>query len=598
MEIKEQVKNAVSIVDVASLYLELKPSGKNYKALCPFHHEKTPSFYVMPDKGTFTCYGCHAYGDIFTLVQQQEGLTFPQALKFLIERFHLPFSPSGKRPQEPGQQYERINELAQQFFKQQLWDSPEGKQARDYLDRRGISEETMRTFAIGLAPNHWDGLRTFLEKQNVSARQGVEMGLLVSSDQGSYYDRFRNRIIVPILSMNGKLMAFGGRALDDQPAKYINSPETPLYKKGQHLFAFNLVRQQIREQGCMVLVEGYFDQIALYQYGIRNAVASLGTALTDEQAYLIKRFTDKVYICYDSDAAGQKATVSAVEKLLTHHVSTRVIQLNAGKDPDEFVRKKGPEAFREQLKQSVEGFGYLLQRLAESIDLADPLSKSKALQTLGPVVQKVDDRLIRLDLIRKCEDFFNLPFEEVNRQFSSAAGQKPLPADPPPAVPTLAEADFLKTLLAAPERIADLRTLLEEDLLASLSIGKILKTMLQSSGEDKAIVADPIAFTSQLIERLNGPDRQLVQRLTEQLPAATPTSPCAEQTLENCMLLFVERLNKKRIELLNRQIHMAEQNGNKPQIHELMQRKNQFIKTIRDKNHTTPRSSPEAVRRS
>lgn len=598
MEIKDQVKNAVSIVDVASLYVDLKPAGKNYKALCPFHQEKTPSFYVMPDKGTFTCYGCHAYGDIFTLVQQMEALAFPDAMRFLIDRYHLPLSPQKHGPKkETGEELERINSLAMHYFKQQLWDTEEGKTARSYLEKRGISQESMQTFSLGLAPNQWDGLRNHLEKQGLPVRQCVDMGLLATSEQGRTYDRFRNRIIIPILSMNDKVMAFGGRALDDQPAKYINSPETPLYKKGHHLFAFNLARQHVRAEHSLILVEGYFDQISLFQHGIRNVVASLGTALTDEQAYLIKRFSDLVYICYDADTAGQKAAASAVEKLLAHQVSSRVVQLKTVKDPDEAVRKLGPEAFTKQMEQSVEGFRFLLQRLAESSDLRDPVSKSRAVQNLAPVIQKVDDRLVRIDLLKKCEDFFDIPFNEIRRYFPSNQGEKPFAKTASQSL-TLGEADFLKVLLTYPEKIDQVRPLFDQDLLGSLSIGHILETMFQTGNGQSPHPIDRIHFTTQLLSRLKEADRHLVRRVTDQTftPCSSPGE--AEPILEKCLLLFVDRLNKKRIDMLNRQIHMAEQNGDTTRIHDLMQKKSQFIKTIRHNRQTTPRSCEGTVRRS
>jgi len=594
MEIKNLVKEAVSIVDVASLYVDLKPSGKQFKALCPFHHEKTPSFYIMPDKGTFTCYGCHAFGDIFTMVQQQEGLSFPEALKFLIDRFHLPLSQNNHK-NSSSEHFEQINALALHFFKQQLWDTGNGQQARKYLEKRGITEETLQTYNIGMAPNQWNELSTLLKKEGFSDSQGIEMGLLAVSEQGKSYDRFRNRVIIPILSMNNKVLAFGGRALDDQPAKYINSPETPIYKKGNHLFAFNLARQYVRTSQSMILVEGYFDQIALYQAGIRNVAASLGTALTDEQAYLIKRFSDLVYICYDNDSAGQKAALSAVEKLLAHQVSTRVVQLNFGKDPDEVVRKMGSKAFMDQLDQSVEGFRFILQRLGDSTDLKDPLSKSRAIQTLAPIIQKMDDRLVRLDLIKKCEDFFNIPFDEIKRNITLPPGAKP-PVTQPSAVPTLAEAEFIKILLTFPDKIVQIKSLIDDDLLKSLSIGPIVLAMLQSSSDNPQIT-DRITYTSQLLRRLTDPDRQLVQRISEQHDASLQTAAIADEILEKCLLLFIERLNKKRIELLNRQIHMAEQNGNTTQVHELMQKKSQYIKTSRNNKHTTPRSSEGAARR-
>lgn len=593
MEIKDQVKNAVSIVDVVSLYVDLKPAGKSLKGLCPFHQEKTPSFYVTPEKGTFTCYGCHAYGDIFTMVQQQEGLSFPEAVKFLIEHFHLPLSHQNHKTETPDY-VEQINFTALTFFKQQLWDTQAGQDARKYLANRGIDEETLKTYQIGLAPNAWDLLRNHLEVSGFTSKQGLDMGLLASSEQGRYYDRFRNRVIIPIHSMNDKVLAFGGRALDDQPAKYINSPETPLYKKGHHLFAFNLARQHIRTNRALILVEGYFDQISLFKHGIQNTVASLGTALTDEQAYLIKRFSDLVYICFDNDPAGQKAAAAAAEKLLTHQVSSRVVQLNSGKDPDEVIRSVGAKVFKEQLSQSIEGFRYLLQRASEATDLKDPVSKSRTIQSLAPIIQKVDDRVIRLDLIKKCEDFFNLPFEDVNRLFSTPflvkGGTTPIKA-----IPTLAEVDFLTALLNNPDQLAQLCPLLSEEIVRSLSISDILKAMLSIHADLPQTLSDPVAFRSQLIKALGDPDRKLIQHLLEN----TPTQANApEQTLENCMIIFYDRQNKKSIEQLNRMIHMAEQNGDKIQAVDLMKKKSQFIKTIRDKKQTMSRSFDGAIRRS
>jgi DNA primase len=595
MEIKDQVKNAVSIVDVVSLYVDLKPAGKSLKGLCPFHQEKTPSFYVTPEKGTFTCYGCHAYGDIFTMVQQQEGLSFPEALRFLIEHFHLPLSPQHQK-NDPPDYYDQINTAALTFFEQQLWSTSEGRTARQYLTDRGLCDETLKTFHVGLAPNTWDQLRLRLEGHGFTARQGLDMGLLATSEQGRVYDRFRNRIIVPIFSMNDKVLAFGGRALDDQPAKYINSPETPLYKKGHHLFAFNLARQHVRTEKSLILVEGYFDQISLYQHGIKHAVAGLGTALTDEQAYLIKRFADLVYICYDNDPAGQKAASAAVEKLLIHQVSTRVVPLQGGKDPDEIVRTAGPSALLEQISQSTEGFRFLLQRMAENTDLKDPVSKSRVIQNLSPIIQKVDDRVVRLDLIKKCEDFFNIPFEEINRLFTGPRAEANLQV-PPDAMPTLAEVDFLRTLLRVPVQLQQLTTLLNDEMMRSLSIGSIIRCMLEVHAQTPQSLRDPVLFSSHIMQKLGQSDRKLVQNLLEK-PAPTIPEENPDQTLERCMIMFYDRQNKRSVEHLNRQIHMAEQNGDRLQAMDLMKKKSLFIKTIRDKKQTMSRSSEGAIRRS
>ncbi|MDQ1355307.1 MAG: primase, partial [Acidobacteriota bacterium] len=263
MDVRDQIKSRLSITEVAGLYVDLKPAGKNLKALCPFHTEKTPSFFVMPDKNTFTCFGCNKFGDIFTLVQEMEHMSFPEAMNFLTEKFNIPVDKTNRQKSIPTDVYTSINEIALKYFKDNLSDSPESKQAVNYLRQRGITDDTIRLFSLGYAENKWDGLSNHLRQQSCDMAKAVELGLVIRNPQkNSVYDRFRGRIIFPIYSESGALIAFGGRTIFDDPSKYLNSPDTPLYKKSNHLYGFNRAKDMIREKKSVILVEGYFDMVS------------------------------------------------------------------------------------------------------------------------------------------------------------------------------------------------------------------------------------------------------------------------------------------------------------------------------------------------
>jgi DNA primase len=263
MDAKEQIKRSVSITEVVSLYVDLKPAGKYLKALCPFHTEKTPSFFVMPDKDSFSCYGCNKFGDIFTFIQEIENLNFPEAMNFLIDKFNIPVERDNTAKGFKKDVYAKINQMAMKYFRDNLLDSPEGKKALEYLAKRGISRDTTELFSLGYAQNQWDGLYGYLRKHSGDIGKAIELGLLIKSDNHRIYDRFRGRIIFPIFPESDPHtpIAFGGRTIFDDPGKYLNSPDTPLYKKSKHLYGFHLAKKSIRDTKYAVLVEGYFPSI-------------------------------------------------------------------------------------------------------------------------------------------------------------------------------------------------------------------------------------------------------------------------------------------------------------------------------------------------
>jgi len=338
MEIIDQVRQAANIVEIASQYTTLKARGRKHVGLCPFHSEKTPSFTVDSEKNLFHCFGCGVVGDVFSLVMEKENFTFPEALKFLADKYHIALpeqrriSPQALKLEE---QIFKINETVLAFFKKNLLNTQEWKKALEYLKKRGIPDAVIQEFKLGYALNTWDSLTAFFETKGVAPSLLEKAGLVLPGKKaGEYYDRFRGRVIFPIFGLTGKIAGFGGRALFDQEPKYLNSPETPVYAKGQMLYGLNFSKDAIRTAGEAILVEGYTDFLSLYRSGFKNCVASLGTALTPRQVGLVQRFAPRIVVNYDGDAAGRTAALRAVPICFEKGVETRVLVLPDNLDPD------------------------------------------------------------------------------------------------------------------------------------------------------------------------------------------------------------------------------------------------------------------------
>jgi len=334
-EAVREIKERIDIVELVGDVVPLRKVGKNFRGLCPFHAEKTPSFYVSPDRQTFHCYGCGRGGDIFSFVMEKEGLSFPEALETLAERAGVRLARrTGNR-----RSLSEVMELALAFYRETLL-GPSGEPARRYLESRSLPPPAWSRFELGWAPPAWDGLWNWLRGKGVSRQEAISCGLIIEGQKGDY-DRFRGRVIFPIRDIAGKLTAFGGRILSGEGAKYINSPEGPLFNKRSLLYLLPAAKGPIREKGEAILVEGYMDALRLHLCGFHNAVATLGTSLTTEQAALLKRMSDRVLICYDSDAAGQDATLRGMSLLQNEGLEVRVVELPRGKDPDELLASVG-----------------------------------------------------------------------------------------------------------------------------------------------------------------------------------------------------------------------------------------------------------------
>jgi DNA primase len=405
MEIIDQVRQASSIVEIASQYTTLKRRGRKWVGLCPFHTEKTPSFTVDEEKQLYHCFGCGVGGDIFSLIMERENLTFPEALKSLAERYHVPL-PAHQRVRPEVLRLEeklfKINELALGFFKKNLFNTQEGKKALEYLINRGLSDETIQTLKIGYALNSWTALIDFFQAKEVPVQLLEKGGLaLPGSRPGEFRDRFRGRVIFPIFSLTGRVVAFGGRTVVDAEPKYLNSPETPLYSKGKLLYGLNFTKDAIRQEGTAILVEGYTDFSSLYQAGITNVVASLGTALTPWQVGQAMRFAQRLIVNYDGDSAGRTAAARAVPLGFEKGLNVDVLVLPDDLDPDAFLKKHGRDKYLALQKKTVAGLDFLIDSLASGVRMHIPEEKGKVARAVVKEIEKVPDPVARSEYLRR-----------------------------------------------------------------------------------------------------------------------------------------------------------------------------------------------------
>ena len=379
------VRNAGDIVRLVSEYVPLKQGGARLKGLCPFHHEKTPSFSVDPQLQLFYCFGCQTGGDAFKFVMLYEKLSFAEAVEFLARRWGVPLPRVAPRPENDAR--ERLllmNEMAAAHFRSSL-EGPQGKAASSYLGARGVAGTTAGQFGIGYAPDSWDSLSQILAARGFTPAEMQEAGLTVRRKEGNgHYDRFRHRLIFPIRDAAGRVVAFGGRALGDAEPKYLNSPETPTYVKGEHLYGLDVARDAIRREGFAILVEGYLDLIMLHQAGFGNAVASLGTALTPAQVRLLSRFAERIVVSFDGDAAGKNAASKSIDMLLERSFEVRVAEIPGGRDPDDLIRQEGPPAYETVLRSAAGFIDFLLRKEIAGRDLSQAGEKVAVINAVLP----------------------------------------------------------------------------------------------------------------------------------------------------------------------------------------------------------------------
>ncbi|MBU3189689.1 DNA primase [Clostridium bowmanii] len=392
-DVIRKIKEQNDIVDVISERVKLRKAGRNYIGLCPFHNEKSPSFTVSQDKQIYKCFGCGEAGNVISYIMKDRNVNFPEAARVLAERANISIEEDNEENSVQKDMYKKmynINVEAARYFYGNL---RKDKKAEAYFVNRGITEITMKKFGLGFSFDKWDGLLLHLKKKGYSELDLFNIGLIIKSPKGSYYDRFRNRIMFPVFDYKGKVIGFGGRVLDDSKPKYLNSPETPLFHKGLNLYGLNFVIKNNRSR-TIIIVEGYMDCISLHQYGFSNVVASLGTALTINQAKLLKKHVDTVIISYDADLAGQSATLRGLETLRNEGFDLRVLIVPSGKDPDEYIKNSGKEAFQNLIDNALPIINYRIKRAGDGINFGNS-------EMIIQYVKKVTEIIVDLDPVEK-----------------------------------------------------------------------------------------------------------------------------------------------------------------------------------------------------
>lgn len=439
MNVTDDIKQKLDIVDVISQYVQLSKSGRNFKANCPFHGEKTASFFVFPEKQSWHCFGaCATGGDIFTFVMRKEGLDFAQALRLLADKAGITLSSKTEvRSKEDTARQDRLvklNEVAAEYFHYLLVHEPEAQAARLYAEKRGLSKESISDFQLGYAPNKWDGLTGYLTKSGYAAEEQLAVGLIVPRDTGGYYDRFRNRLIFPIRDIKGRAVGFGGRALDDSLPKYLNSPQSILFDKSSIIFGIDRAQGPVREKDSVVITEGYMDTITAHQYGFSNTVASMGTALTDRQISILRKLSKNIIVALDADPAGIEATTRSIltidEQIPKEHwmpwtqsrtyaelvkYEVHVVEIRDGKDPDEIIRNS-PEKWAQLLSESQPIIDFTLKKEIANINPGNSKDKSAVVSKLLPIISQINDAIRRAHYVQKLAGLLN-----IDERFVSAA---------------------------------------------------------------------------------------------------------------------------------------------------------------------------------
>jgi len=416
----DDLKRQADIVQVIQDYVQLKKKGANWMACCPFHKEKTPSFSVSPAKEIFYCFGCHKGGSVFNFVMEIERVAFPEAIKIVADKVGMPLPKMVDDGRFEARRQEadlviQLNSWAMEWWQEQLGSSNEARIAREYLKEREITDETQKTFRLGYAPDSWDALSIYLRNKGATQEHIDRSGLVAKKEESNRsYDRFRGRLMFPVLDAQGRPIAFGGRTLKGEDAKYINSPETPAYVKGRNLFGLSLTRDEIRRQGFVILVEGFLDLIVPYQFGVRNVVASLGTALTPDQAKLLSRFARKVVVNYDGDRAGVQAAKKAIEILLADDFEVKVLVLPDDADPDEYIREFGVTEYQRQRAQAQPHIQFVIESALRDRNLHRPAEKAEAVEEVLPYIRAVNSRIQKREYFDMAMDALGIDRENVN----------------------------------------------------------------------------------------------------------------------------------------------------------------------------------------
>lgn len=587
----DDLKDRADLIRLIEPYAPLKKKGANWMGCCPFHQEKTPSFSVNPAKGFYKCFGCGKGGNAFTFLMEMEGLNFPEAIQRVAEMNGIPlpepiddkqFQQSKKRREEKKElsdQIVELNKIALEFWEGELQSkSKKAKEAREYLLSRGITDEIQKQFHVGFSPDSWDSLLNHLKEKGADEKLIEQSGLVsVNEEKERVFDRFRGRIMFPVLDVNGNPIAFGARAMGDDQPKYLNSPETPAYVKGQHLYGLFQSKDEIRKKKFAILVEGYLDLIALVQHGVTNVAASLGTALTADQSKLLGRFCKKVVINYDGDVAGIGAARRAVEVMLPSDFEIKVLVLPDGKDPDDFIRENGAEAYNRVRGNAIPYLDFVLNAAVRDRNLANAKQKAEAIEDVLPVLSDIKNAIQKRESFDQAMNFFRVDSTGLKRDLwlavkqGTTVGTDTLRKQVKRATAakiTVAEQQLLELLIYDDELQAKVLPLLEETDYEELATAPVFRALFElgSKGED---------VTLEKLNELTGDD----EILNDFLPLLLMTDPHREvgeaiddvlHRAENCVLTLRSMAITNRILEVSHEMIAAEQTHDTARINQLV----------------------------
>ena len=575
----EDILGRVDIVEIISGYIPLKKSGVNFKANCPFHQEKTASFMVSSERQIYHCFGCGESGNAFKFLMRHERMEFPEAVEMLAKQcgVSLPNHDSvelAKAASLSSQLY-NLNELAVNFYENNLH-SGNAAGAIKYLLNRGIKLETIKEFRLGLATSGWDSLINFLKSKNISLALMEQAGLVLPKDSGGYYDRFRNRIIFPIFDMRSRMIGFGARVMDNSLPKYINSPETPVYTKGKNLFGLNLAKDFIRDADCAVIVEGYLDFMIPYQEGLKNIVASQGTALTLEQIKLIKRYTHNVVMIYDGDTAGEIATLRSLDILIDEGINVKVVPLPKGIDPDMLVRNEGIDVLTGKVQKAISFFDYKLDILKSRHDIKDAQGKAKIASQMLFTINKFDNAILRGEYTKRLSEEMHVPEQHILEELGklkpivSASNVGVIPSEKKMSPINPAEKLLIKFMLEEKELIEKIMQQLSPDDFADARTAKIVSVM------QDLVLAGKNITPSLLMNYFSQDDASQLVCETMFMPALTGEG--REKAVNDCITRIKVQKSKSQREHLHLQIKNAQSLGDEGKLNSLIQEFHNLIK--------------------
>ncbi len=565
----DDILNRIDIVEIISGYIPLKKAGRNFRANCPFHNEKTPSFMVSPDKQIYHCFGCGAGGNVFNFLMQYERLEFSEAVSLLAKKTGVVLPQFSRQPNEDSDtntQLFKINDLAADFYANNL-NSSLAQGAKNYLLKRGLKPEIILLLKLGYAHDLWDSLIVYLRAKNLKLSTLEKAGLVLSKTSGGFYDRFRKRIIFPVFDIKSRVIAFGARVLDNTLPKYVNSPETPIYVKGRNLYGLHLAKDAIRREDFVVIVEGFLDFILPYQEGLENIVASQGTALTMDQIRLIKRYTHNVVMVYDSDVAGQLATLRSLDMFIDEGMNVKVVFLPKGFDPDSFVRKFTIAEFRNKVNAAQDLFDYKINKLKEKYNIKESSGKEAIASEMLSTINRVADHVLRGAYIRKLSEELSVPeynvYDKLNKMKSDKFRSIPI-AETQNAKLNIDPTETLLLRLMLEERgaIKKIKDKLEPDDFQDERISKIVGTIFNFIDQGKDV--EP----NFLINYLG--DNSLSRAICESSFAQENSVVHKEKVIDDC----IRRLKTKRVKIrrtqLQYEIKKAQDAGESSKLNSLM----------------------------